>query len=443
MRRIPLLLAAALLTGLGVQFLPDLLGAGLGGGLGLETGDLASGTALGGLAFAYLGGVLTSLTPCVYPLIPITISIFGARQAENRWKGFLLVSAYVLGIAAMFSGMGLAAATSGAAFGTILSNRWVLVGLALFFVAMAASMFGAFELALPQGLAQRLNRVGGTGYGGAFAMGLVAGIVAAPCTGPVLASLLTFVATSGQPAFGVTLLFTYALGIGLPFFLIGVFSVSLPKSGPWMEGVKSIFGIALLVLALSYLKDALPSSMKEGFSALAPFVVLGSGLAALGVLLGAVHRSFHDGLEARVWKGLGVALVVGGIFVRVAAPHAAIAAGAGPKWITSHEEGLALARAEGKPVMIDFFADWCAACKELDKFTYVDPAVLAETDRFVNIKIDGTVEDDRIQALYKTYGVQGLPTVVFLDSSGKQLSEPRVTGFVAAPQFLELLKKVK
>lgn len=443
MRRIPLLLAAALLTGLGVHFLPDLLGAGVGGGLGLETGDLASGTALGGLAFAYVGGVLTSLTPCVYPLIPITISIFGARQAETRFKGFLLVSVYVLGIAAMFSGMGFAAASSGAAFGTVLSNRWVLVGLALFFLAMAASMFGAFELALPQGLAQRLNRVGGTGFGGAFAMGLVAGIIAAPCTGPVLASLLTFVATSGQPAFGVGLLFTYALGIGLPFFLIGVFSVSLPKSGPWMEGVKSIFGIALLVLALSYLKDALPAGVKDGLSVLTPWVPVASGLAAVGVLLGAVHRSFHDLTPARILKGLGVALVVGGIFVRVSAPHAAIAAGAGPAWITSHDEGISLARAEGKPVMIDFYADWCAACKELDKFTYVDPAVAEETNRFVNIKIDGTIEDDGILALYKTYGVQGLPTVVFLDSDGKLLAEPRVTGFVAAPRFLELLKKVQ
>ncbi len=443
MRRIPLLLAAALLTGLGVQFLPDLFGAGIGGGLGLETGDLASGTALGSLGFAYLGGVLTSLTPCVYPLIPITVSIFGARQAESRWKGFALVSCYVLGIAAMFSGMGLAAASSGAAFGTLLSNRWVLVGLAAFFLVMAASMFGAFELAVPQGLAQRLNRVGGAGYGGAFAMGLVAGIVAAPCTGPVLASLLTFVATSGQPVFGVSLLFTYALGIGLPFFLIGVFSVSLPKSGPWMEGVKSIFGIALVVLALSYLKDALPASVKEGFAALAPFVTIGSAAAAVGVLLGAVHKSFHDAGPVRILKGAGVALLALGIFVRVSAPHAALAEGEGLKWVTSHEAGLAAAKAEGKPVMIDFYADWCAACKELDKFTYVDPQVAQEAERFVNVKIDGTVEDDAIQALYKTYGVQGLPTVVFLDSTGKLLPEPRVTGFVAAPAFLELMKNVE
>jgi thiol:disulfide interchange protein DsbD len=440
MRRIPLLLAAALLTGLGVQFLPDLLGAGVGGSL--DAGSLASGTALGSLGFAYLGGVLTSLTPCVYPLIPITVSVFGARQAESRAKGFLLVTCYVLGIAAMFSGMGLAAASSGAAFGTVLSNRWVLVGLALFFVAMAASMFGAFELALPQGLALRLNRVGGAGYGGAFAMGLVAGIVAAPCTGPVLASLLTFVATSGQPTFGVVLLFTYALGIGLPFFLIGAFSVSLPKSGAWMESVKSIFGIALVALALTYLRDAAGPALKGPLAVLAPYAMIASVVAAVGVLLGAIHRSFHDTAPVKVLKGAGVALVALGIFVRVSAPHAALAEG-GLRWMTSHDQGLAAARDAGKPVMIDFFADWCAACKELDKFTYVDPAVAKEAERFVNVKIDGTIEDDRIQALYKTYGIKGLPTVVFLDSKGQVMPEPRVTGFVAPAAFLELMKKVQ
>ena len=145
----------------------------------------------------------------------------------------------------------------------------------------------------------------------------------------------------------------------------------------------------------------------------------------------------------RILKGAGVALLALGIFVRVSAPHAALAEGEGLKWVTSHEAGLAAAKAEGKPVMIDFYADWCAACKELDKFTYVDPQVAQEAERFVNVKIVGTVEDDAIQALYKTYGVQGLPTVVFLDSTGKLLPEPRVTGFVAAPAFLELMKNVE
>src|SRR5690606_19484204 len=142
-----------------------------------------------------------------------------------------------------FSGLGFAAASSGKAFGTILANPWVLAGLAAFFALMAASMLGAFQIALPQVLARRVVRVGGSsGFGGALAMGLVAGLVAAPCTGPVLAALLTFVASAGQPGFGMLLLFTYALGIGLPFFLIGVFSLSLPRSGPWMDGVKSVFG---------------------------------------------------------------------------------------------------------------------------------------------------------------------------------------------------------
>ena len=208
-----------------------------------------------------------------------------------------------------------------------------------------------------------------------------------------------------------------------------------------MEGVKSIFGIALIARALTYLRDALPV-LKGPLATLAPYAVIASGVAALGVLLGAIHRSFHDAGAVRALKGAGVALVALGIFVRVSVPHAAAAEGA-VKWVTDHEAGLAAARAEGKPVMIDFFADWCAACKELDKYTYVDPAVSKELERFGTVKIDGTIEDEKILALYKTYGVQGLPTVVFLDSAGKVMPDPRVTGFVAAPAFLELVQKVK
>lgn len=437
-RKFALLLSGSALAGLAVLYLPDLMGTGATGPI--DASHIGA-TVLGSLGVAYLGGVLTSLTPCVYPLIPITVSVFGARQAESRGKALLLTSLYVLGMAAMFSGLGLVAASSGKAFGTILASRWMLVGLSIFFVVMASSMFGAFDIALPQGVAQRLSQVGGAGYGGAFAMGLVAGIVAAPCTGPVLASLLTFVASSGQPLFGFFLLFTYALGVGLPFFLIGAFSVSLPKGGPWMEAVKSVFGIALLALALTYLRDAVPG-LKGALAPLAPFAAATAAAVVLGVLAGAVHRSYHGGLADRALKTFGVAAVALGIFVRVSLPHDAQAAST-TTWVHDHDAAIATARAGGKPVMIDFFAEWCAACKELDRFTYSDPTVAAESSRFVNLKVDGTIEDDRIQGLYAKYGVIGLPTVVFIDSSGKVLEQPRVTGFLEAPRMKELMQRVK
>lgn len=436
MRRTGLLLAGAAAAGLAAFFLPDLLGQGLASP-SLDASSLAGGGALWTLAIAWLGGVLTSLTPCVYPLVPITLGVFGARQARSRMRSFALVSTYVLGMALMFSALGFAAASSGKAFGTILANRFVVVGLAAFFVAMAASMFGAFDIALPQGLAQRLNRVGGTGFGGAIAMGLVAGVIAAPCTGPVLASLLTIVASSGQPFFGFVLLFVYALGVGLPFFLLGGFSVALPKSGPWMESVKSVFGVALLAMALVYLRDAFPA-VAGLFGVSESNFVIGAVAVALGVLVGAIHLSFHDGFPVRARKAFGVALVVGGILFRLAVPH-----GDAVEWTLDYEGALVQARAEGKPVIIDFYADWCAACKELDKFTYTDPTVMEEASRFVTVKVDGTIEDDRIQKLYDRYGIQGLPTVVFLDGDGKALDDPRVTGFLDAPKFLEEMRKVR
>jgi thiol:disulfide interchange protein DsbD len=437
-RKLALLISGSALAGLAVLYLPDLMGTGASGPI--DASHIGA-TVLGSIGVAYLGGVLTALTPCVYPLIPITVSVFGARQAESRGKALLLTSLYVLGMAAMFSGLGVAAASSGKAFGTILASRWMLVGLALFFAVMATSMFGAFDIALPQGVAQRLSQVGGSGYGGAFAMGLVAGIVAAPCTGPVLASLLTFVATSGKPLFGFGLLFTYALGIGLPFFLIGAFSMSLPRSGAWMEGVKSVFGIALLALALTYLRDAVPG-LKGFLAPLAPYAAATAVIVALGVLAGAVHRSYHDGIFDRALKTFGVAAVALGIFIRVSVPHDAQAAQA-TNWVHDHDAAITAAHAAGKPMMIDFFADWCAACKELDKFTYSDPTVAAESSRFVNLKVDGTIEDDKLLALYAKYGVVGLPTVVFLDSKGQLLPEPRITGFLEAPKMKALMEKVR
>jgi thiol:disulfide interchange protein DsbD len=285
----------------------------------------------------------------------------------------------------------------------------------------------------------RLNRVGGTGVGGAFGMGLVAGLIAAPCTGPVLTSLLTFVATSGQPVFGVSLLFVHALGIGVPFFLIGAFSFSLPRSGAWMEGVKSVFGVALLVLGLGYLRDAFPT-VKAQLEPVGGFVAFAGIAAGLGVLLGAIHASFHGGIGEKLRKAAGVAIVVFASRPARRSPRGGRRAG---RLGRDHDAALAQAKADGRPAMIDFTAEWCAACKELEKFTYTDPLVAAESARFVNVKIDSTIEDDRILALQKRYGVRGLPTVVFVDAQGALLEKPRVTGFVEGPEYLGMMQQVK
>ncbi len=421
---------------------PALVGAGSSG----ATTDLGLASLLGRgslLAFgaAFAGGVLTSLTPCVYPLIPITVSIFGARKAGTRGQAMALSGLYVLGIAVMYSALGLVAALSGAAFGSVMQSRWVVTLVALFLAAMAASMFGFFDLQLPSSWQERLNRVGGAGKAGAFGMGLVSGIIAAPCTGPVLAAALAFVATQGSVALGVSVMFAYALGLGLLFFLIGAFSLSLPKSGPWMETVKSIFGVALLAAALVFLAGAFPG-LRSAFSAARAPVWIAAGLAAAGVLAGALSRSFHGPAAERTLKGLGLALLVGGLVYGIGAGGARERARAATfAWQHDLDAAVALARAEGKPMIIDFWADWCTACKELDRNVWADPRVRAEASGFVALKLDGTDGSDRFNSIVDRFGIVGLPTVVLLDRQGREAPD-RVLGAVPADEMIARLRGV-
>ncbi|MGZ3446455.1 MAG: protein-disulfide reductase DsbD family protein, partial [Myxococcaceae bacterium] len=296
-----------------------------------------------------------------------------------------------------------------------------------------------------------------SGLAGAFLMGSVAGFLAAPCTGPVLTGLLTYVATTRNTVLGGGLLFVYALGIGVPFFLIGVFAVRLPKSGAWMDWVKSALGILLVALAATYVRDAFPALRTAASSAARAWgptggVWLAGGLAAVGVLLGAVHRHFGGGFRDSVLKGAGVALVAGAVLLRLSALNVGVES-TGLVWNLRYagegtqpepvDAALARARAEHRPVMIDFFAEWCAACKELDRETYVAPGVVAEAERFVRIKVDGTNAVDPVDALYARFGVNGLPTVAFVSSDGKVLDDPRVTGFLGPEKFTETLRQVR
>lgn len=453
-----------------VAFVPALLPTGPDAGLDAAR-FLHGGQLWAGALVVFAGGLLTALTPCVYPLIPITVSVFGARKAEGRGKAVLLTSAYIVGMGVVFSALGVLAAKTGQVFGSLLGHPAVVTGLAVFLLVLASSMFGAFELQLPASWQERLTRVGGSGLLGALLMGSVSGFLAAPCTGPVLTGLLTFVASTQSTLLGAALLFVYALGIGVPFFLIGVFTVRLPRGGVWMEWVKNALGILLVALAAAYLKDAFAparsalSGVADALGSL-PGAAIAAALAAVGVLLGAVHRSFKSHPRDVALKTVGVLLVVVATLVRTGAQNAH---GPGSLWVqagwaaepqapatTWHgvypsaatpldrfDAALAGARAAGKPVMIDFYADWCAACKELDRYTYPHPQVAGESRRFVNLKVDATNDDEALEALQARYDIQGLPTVVFISSEGKVLDEPRITGFLDAEPFAELMRTVK
>lgn len=394
-----------------------------------------------GLVFMYLGafgaGFLTSLTPCVYPMIPITLAIFGARGKDvSKGRAVMLAAAYVLGMGVTYAVLGVVFATvfDATGFGSQLSHPAVVIPLVIVFVAFAASMFGAFEINLPSGLQARLNQIGGKGYGGAFAMGSVGGLIAAPCTGPFLGGLLAFTAKTST-FHGGMMLFVYALGMGVLFFVLAAFAMSLPKSGAWMDAVKSIGGVLMLLAAIYFIRPLLPwirsFASPEGW-----FLGVALGVAALGVVIGAIHLTFGGTPIEKVRKGLGLLMLVGGLF-------AAYAWTLTPKqklpWLHDEQAAFAQAKKEGKGVMVDFAATWCEPCYEFE-LTFGDPEVYDELmNHFVPLKFDvsqGTEEDMKIRDNYDAAGA--LPTVVFVTTDGIELVRYKTK--VGPDAFLEDLR---
>jgi thiol:disulfide interchange protein DsbD len=405
---------------------------------------------------ALAGGLLVSLTPCVYPMIAITVSVFGAKQASSRKQAVLLSLSFVMGIAVLFTTLLVGAALTGNLFGAALQKWWVNVMIALVMGAMAASMFGAFELTLPEGVMQRLSSVGGVGYGGAFALGLVSSLIAAPCTGPVLTGVILWIGKTQSVLLGALVGFCYALGLGLPFFLVGAFAVGLPKGGKWMVAVKSFFGTVLLVCALYFLRYALPVMTKVARHD-TMFMVAGAGAILFGILLGAVHLDWSDGgLGVKIRKAVGITAATAGgfvLWVSIELPPempdvvaTAEAAQGGPvkkllHWEHSEKDATERAQREKRPLMVDFTADWCGACKEFTKHTFSDPRVMEKAGDFVAVKFDATDDEDpQVDAVKKKYGVVGLPTVVIFDSTGKE--RQRFTEFVPAEKFLKALEGI-
>jgi thiol:disulfide interchange protein DsbD len=394
---------------------------------------------------SYVAGLLSSLTPCVYPMIAITVSVFGAKEAKSRWQGALLSLTFVLGIVCLFTPMGVVSAMTGKGFGSALGNPWIVGAIAFVFLALATSLFGAFELALPASLNNRLSTVGGSGYRGAFLLGLVCGLVAAPCVGPFLFGLLGWIATTRNVALGSGAMALYGLGLGTLFFLVGTFAVNLPKAGAWMMGVKWVGGVCLAYMAFGYIRDALPKETVHKL--VAPGAVYGTVaviILAIGVVLGGIHVAAERRKSpiARLSKPMKLASIVpaiAGLFMVITwyqlPPEL--------HWETSESIALARATEEHKPVLIDFGASWCGACKELDEKTFPDPKVQKEGARFVALHIDASDDDNAAVAKVreKYHATEGLPVVVFLDSHGQEAK--RFTEYVAPDCFASALATVQ
>jgi thiol:disulfide interchange protein DsbD len=402
---------------------------------------LRGGSYLGALGLVFVAGLATSLTPCVYPMIAITVSVFGARQTESRARAALLSTMFVLGIAALFTPLGVVSALTGSAFGSVLASKWVVGGLSALFAVMALSMFGLFDIALPSSLQNRLANVGGFGVRGAFVLGFVNGLIAAPCTGPVLAVLLTWVATTGNVVFGALALFIYAIGIGVLFWVVGTFAITLPKSGRWVEWTKSLFGIAMLALAFYYLRSVLPYPRPEVRNQL--WLAAAVGLFVGGVAVGAVHLSFAESAwAARARKAIGIAACVAGV-LGVVGYAEALPPGAHITWTEDFEAGKSSALTQGRPMLVDFGADWCGACQELERDVLSDPRIVAEAQRFITVRVDLSTDKatDEKWALLEQYEQPGLPLVVLHRSDGSEAA--RVTGMVESDEFLEMMNEVR
>lgn len=381
------------------------------------------------LIFVFLAGLALNLTPCVYPLIPITIGYFGGQAEGKTSRLFLLGLLYMLGMAITYSVIGVVTSLSGAVFGTLLQNPIVIIGIVLLFVALALSQFGVYEFKLPDALVAKAGGAKGGAFG-AFFMGLTMGIVAAPCIGPFVLGLVTYVAAKGDPYYGFLMFFVLAVGLGFPYLLLAVFSgkiKSLPRSGVWMEGVKHIFGFLLLGMAFYFLDPILPKSI-QGYT-LPIFGIISA------IILLFIDKTANNVKGFRAFKTV-FSLLVLAVSVYALIPKEKLE----PEWqkfsIQSYETSLK----NNERMVVDFYADWCIPCKELDALTFSDEKVIKEMERFTNYKVDMTKMTPENEDLRKRFNVVGMPTVLIIDSQGKEIN--RITGFVNADEFVGYIKEV-
>ena len=404
----------------------------------------------------FLGGLALNLTPCVYPLIPITISYFGGQSQGKKGSIVAHSVTYVIGMAVTYSILGVIAAFTGSLFGTALQYPPVLIGIALVMVILALSMFNVYELRVPAFLNQM---AGGSrkGYFGTFFMGLTVGIIAAPCIGPFVLGLLTYVGDRGNVLLGFLLFFVLALGLGVPFLFLGIFSGSLsrlPRSGAWMVWVRTIFGFILIAMAVYFLKTLFPDTLFYHLTLALTMFVAGIYMAWIEPTKSPAKAfPYIRNIVGIIFFGIGLFVAATGIQgyldkeIASRISGLAIDKGAGivsdsVQWSSYSQEKVAEAVRAGRPVLIDFWADWCIACKELDKRTFSEPEVIEASKSFVMLKVDATSASDPLaKAACQKYQVKGFPTLVFLAVDGTEVPDTRVTGFEPKKDFLPKMQK--
>jgi thiol:disulfide interchange protein DsbD len=411
------------------------------------------------ITFFFGAGLLLSLTPCVFPMIPILSGIIvGRGQHITHAHAFLLSLAYVLGMAVTYAVAGVAAGYSGELISNALQTPWVLGGFAAIFVVLSLSMFGLYELQLPAALQSRLtdtsNKLHGGHLTGVFAMGALSAVIMGPCVAAPLAGALLYISQTHDAVLGGSALFVMGLGMGVPLLLIGTSAGTLlPKAGPWMESVKRFFGVLMLALAIWIVSPVIPlAAQMLAWAALLVFC--------------AIHLHALDPLPpnargmSKLGKALGILALLLGVAYLIGALSGArdilrpLGGLQGSGMETAHAatpfervKGTAaldarIAQAQGKVVMLDFYADWCISCKEMERFTFSDPAIRARLDKAVLLQADVTPNDAEDKALLQRYRLFGPPAILFFDAQGRELADLRVIGYQNAAQFEQSLVRV-
>ncbi|NHZ33552.1 protein-disulfide reductase DsbD [Massilia rubra] len=404
-----------------------------------------------------LFGLLLSFTPCVLPMVPILSSIIVGEGSVSRSRGLLLASAYCLGMALVYTALGVGAGLAGEGLAGALQKPWVLLTFGALLVGLALSMFDVYQLQLPSSLQSRLSSTGGTVQGGRFVgvfiMGALSALIVGPCVAGPLAGALLYISQTGNAWIGGWALFSMALGMSVPLLLTGLSAGSLlPRAGAWMNGVKKVFGMLLIAVAIWMVSPVFPVQV---------MMALWGGFAILCAVFLHVGHALppHSGVGAYAGKALGVVMLVAGLFELAGAassgrdvlqPLAHLRGGgtavahaeSGPQFTrirTVAELERALADTS-TPVLLDFYADWCVACKEMKRMTFPDTAVAASMKKMRLIQVDVTANNADDRALMKKFSLFGPPGIILFDASGKEVPQGRIIGFVPAQRFAERLQ---
>ena len=425
--------------------------------------SLAKETLAGGslwkIALAFLAfGLLLSFTPCVLPMIPILSSIIVGEGDVNRRRSFLMAVAYCLGMALVYTSLGVAAGLAGEGLAGALQKPWVLVVFALLLVLLSLSMFDVYQLQMPASIQNKLNNTSrnlkGGRFAGVFIMGALSALIVGPCVAAPLAGTLVYISQTRDVLLGGLALFSMAMGMSVPLLLVGLSAGSLlPKAGAWMIGVKYVFGLLLIAVAVWMVSPVLPVS--------AVLLLWGAFAILCAVFLGVFTLlPAKPSIAQRFGKTFGIVLFIIGVLELVGAAsggtnafeplsqiHTASTANSGEekgsgftRIKTAEELDRALQSAK-KPVMLDFYADWCVACKEMDRFTFHDPKVLEQFNGLTLLQVNVTANTDDDRALMKRFGLFGPPGIIFFDKAGKEIPESRIVGILDANKFIAHITK--